>query len=78
MTRIDEAMTVCVIMAYAAKLQAALESNICLCCKLPKHQEKIGSVEVETYTRNYWFLDGSIVLDGSRKLNSRYEKENVE
>lgn len=40
-------------------------------------QEQIGIATVETKTRDYWFLDGALNLDGSRKLNSVYRKEIV-
>lgn len=39
--------------------------------------EKIANMEVETKTRDYWFLDGLAMLDGTRKLNSVYRKETI-
>lgn len=39
--------------------------------------EKI-EVSVTTKTADYWFLDGSVMLDGSRRLNSIYREENIE
>lgn len=38
-------------------------------------QEKIANVTIETKTRDYWFLDGALSLDGTRNLNSIYRKE---
>lgn len=41
-------------------------------------QETVGNVTVVTKTRDYWFLDGTVLLDGSRKLNSIYKEEAAE
>lgn len=41
-------------------------------------QEAIDNVAVETKTSDYWFLDGTVSLDGSRNLNAIYRKEVVE
>lgn len=41
-------------------------------------QETVGNVTVETKTRDYWFLDGALLLDGTRNLNSIYRKEVAE
>lgn len=35
-------------------------------------------VTVVNKTKDYWFLDGTVPLDGSRKLNSKYREEDVE
>lgn len=41
-------------------------------------QETVTNATVETKTRNYWFLDGSLLLDGARNFNSIYRKETAE
>ncbi len=41
-------------------------------------EERVEDVTVETKTRDYWFLDGILLSDGSRRFNSIYRKETVE
>lgn len=41
-------------------------------------QETVANVTVETKSRDYWFLDGALSLDGTRNLNSIYRKEVAE
>ena len=41
-------------------------------------QETVGIATVETKTRDYWFLNGALSLDGTRNLNSIYRKEVAE
>ena len=41
-------------------------------------QETVANVTVETKSRDYWFLDGALSLDGARNLNSIYRKEVAE
>ena len=41
-------------------------------------EEKVEDVTVETKTRDYWFLNSSMLFDGSRRFNSIYRKETVE
>jgi len=41
-------------------------------------KETVGNATVETKTRDYWFLNGALSLDGTRNLNSIYRKEEVE
>jgi hypothetical protein len=43
-----------------------------------EEQESIKADEVITKTPDYWFLDGSVMLDGSRSFNSIYRKEEIE
>jgi hypothetical protein len=43
-----------------------------------EEQENIDAAEVITKTPDYWFLDGSVMLDGSRSFNSIYRKEGIE
>lgn len=40
-------------------------------------QEQLETAAV-TKTRDYWFFDGELTLNGSRNLNSIYRKETVE
>lgn len=40
--------------------------------------ETVGNATVETKTRDYWFLNGDLSLDGARNLNSIYRKEVAE
>ncbi len=39
--------------------------------------ESVGDLSVETKSKQYWFFDGSVPFDGSRKFNSVYRKETV-
>lgn len=39
--------------------------------------ETVDNVVVETKTSDYWFLNGALNLDGSRKLNSIYQREDI-
>ena len=39
--------------------------------------ETVANATVKTRSRNCWFLDGSLLLDGTRNLNSIYKKEEV-
>lgn len=41
-------------------------------------RQETADVTVVTKTRDYWFLDGAISLDGTRNLNSIYRKEAAE
>lgn len=41
-------------------------------------REAVGGVAVITKTADHWLLDGSLPLDGARRLNSIYRKETVE
>ena len=43
-----------------------------------RNDEEIVNVSMETKTRNYWFLDGALSLNGTRNLNSIYRKEVAE
>lgn len=52
-----------------AKVGLILHSGVDL-----SEQEKIADVTIETKTRDYWFLDGALSLDGTRNLNSIYRK----
>lgn len=40
--------------------------------------EMADNITVETKTKNYWFFDGSVAMDGTRKFNSVYRKEAIE
>ena len=40
--------------------------------------EEMTGVTVETKTRDYWFLNGRLPFDGSRRFNSIYRKEIIE
>lgn len=40
--------------------------------------EEIANAMVITKTRDFWFLDGSVLLDGSRNFNTIYRKESIE
>ena len=44
---------------------------------LPSGQTDMN-VTVVNKTKDYWFLDGAVPLDGSRKLNSKYREEGAE
>ena len=46
-------------------------------CALPKVLEKTDHVTLTTSTRDSAFLDSSLALDGSRRLNSIYRKEDL-
>jgi len=37
--------------------------------------ESFDGFTVETHTKDYWFLDGALSLDGARNMNSIYRKE---
>ena len=54
------------------RLKAAVDFHARTDCK---ELESYDGFTVETYTRDYWFLDGGLSMDGSRKLNSVYRKE---
>ncbi|MCI8285455.1 MAG: DUF2313 domain-containing protein [Firmicutes bacterium] len=43
-----------------------------------KDIEEIGNVTVTNNSKDYWFFDGSVNLDGSRLLNSYYRQEAIE
>lgn len=43
-----------------------------------KSQETVDNLVIETRTEDCWFYDGSVLLDGSKKLNSVFRKETVE
>ncbi len=40
--------------------------------------EEMGEMEVITKTPDYWFFNGAVKMDGSRKYNSMYIKERME
>lgn len=40
--------------------------------------EEIANVAVTRFTRDHWFFDGELALNGERNLNSIYEKEEIE
>lgn len=50
------------------KLKLSLRADSCV--------EKLGDSKV-IISRNHWKLDGSVKLDGSRKLNSMYKEEKL-
>lgn len=41
-------------------------------------QETLANVTMETKTRDYWFLNGMLLMDGNRNFNSVYRKEIIE
>lgn len=41
-------------------------------------QETVANITTETKTRDYWFLNGTLLLKGVRNLNSIYRKEVAE
>lgn len=41
-------------------------------------EEKVADITLETKTKDYWFLNGKLLFDGSRRFNSIYRKETVE
>ena len=41
-------------------------------------KEDAGAVSITIKTEGYWHMDGAICLDGSRRLDSVYEKEEME
>ena len=43
-----------------------------------KREDSDVSVQVITKTRNYWFFDGSNMLNGKKNLNSIYRKEYIQ
>ncbi|MBQ9720312.1 MAG: DUF2313 domain-containing protein [Oscillospiraceae bacterium] len=44
---------------------------------VPKIEEAVGAATLVTKTRDYAFLNGSVSLDGSRRLNSIYREEEI-
>lgn len=54
----------------ALKLKYGMELN-------ESGQETVTDATVETRTKDYWFLNGEVKLDGTRKLNSIYRKEEL-
>lgn len=58
--------------AGAILLKMKMGVKVNSCC------ENIGSITMTVKTHDYWFLDGSIKLDGVRNLNAVYEKEAIE
>lgn len=38
-------------------------------------KETAGDFPAERKSKDYWLLDGSVKMDGSRKFNSVYRKE---
>ena len=57
--------------------QRGVNPTITVRAALPKAEEKIEKVVLTTSTRDYAFLDGSLAMDGSRRLNSIYRKEEL-
>ena len=41
-------------------------------------KENIGSVSATVKTDDYWFLDGEVCMDGFRRMDCVYEKEEIE
>lgn len=59
--------------------QRGVETAIKLCMAADLSGiESVGNLSVETKSKEYWFFDGSVPLDGSRKFNSVYRKETVQ
>ena len=40
--------------------------------------EDVSGMTITTKTRDYWYLDGAFSLDGTKKINAIYRKEEVE
>ena len=55
-------------------LQALINNKI----QIKEPPETASLVDITKHTKDYWFMDGSLRLDGERKLNSVYKKEAVE
>ncbi len=61
--------------------QNRCRSKVCLIMHIgiaSEGREEIANVAIETKTRDYWFLDGALSLNGTRSLNSIYRKEVIE
>lgn len=41
-------------------------------------EETVDNLTIETRTKDFWFYDGSVLLDGSKKFNSVFRKEAIE
>ena len=53
------------------------KAGVTVRCALPKVEEKTDHATLTTSTKDYAFLDSSLALDGSRRLNSIYRKEDL-
>lgn len=58
-----------------SKAKSALATHLGL---IFSGQETVANVFTETKTRDYWFMNGALRLDGARNLNSIYRREVLE
>lgn len=61
-----------VLIEVTSKVALTLQTDIDM-----SKMEMIANVTVETKSRDYWFLDGLMFLDGSKNFNAVYSKEAV-
>lgn len=65
-------------LAVKAALPDRVKERVRFITEIVSMTEDIGEVEIITKTPDYWFFDGSIKMDGSRKYNSVYIEEKME
>lgn len=64
---------------FVSGLSERVEVSLAVGTKIDSsEQETVENVTAETKTSDYWFFDGTVLLDGSRKFNSIYRKEAVD
>ncbi len=59
----------------SVRQQSKIAENVKFLAEVDGMTEQIKDVEVITKTPDYWLLDGSVMLDGSRKLDAIFYKE---
>lgn len=67
-----------VFQCLSVRQQETVKENVKFLAGIDSMTERIGEAEVITKTPDYWLLDGSVLLDGSRKLDSIFYKETME
>ncbi|MCM1104889.1 MAG: YmfQ family protein [Clostridium sp.] len=63
--------------AFAVRTHEQGRSCVVIHAEMHTSVEKM-EVSVTTKTPDYWYLDGSVMMDGSRRFNSVYREEDIE
>ena len=60
-----------------ARLMRLSRTSLQLGVEIEEPKERFEDIKVISHSRNYWFFDGSVAMDGSRNFDSVYREEDI-
>lgn len=75
---VRESVTARIAAVITSDISSDVEVSLAVCAGIDTSAHETVALTVETKTKDWWCLDGTVSLDGGRKLNSVYRKETAE